>query len=48
MLKQSKAMESQIKNDILLRAITAYLRVIQARESVKYAPNLLLLKNKLN
>ncbi len=36
-LKQSKAMESQIKNDILLRAITAYLRVIQARESVKYA-----------
>ena len=36
-LKQSIAMENQIKNDLLLRAITAYLRVIQSRESVKYA-----------
>ena len=36
-LKQTRAMENQIKNDILLRAITAYLRVIQSRESVKYA-----------
>ena len=36
-LKQSKAIETQIKNDLLLRALTAYLRVIQARESVKYA-----------
>ena len=36
-VKQSKAIESQIKNDLLLRALTAYLRVIQARESVKYA-----------
>ena len=36
-VKQSKAVETQIKNDLLLRALTAYLRVIQARESVKYA-----------
>ncbi len=36
-VKQSKAIESQIKNDLLLRALTAYLRVIQARESVKFA-----------
>ena len=36
-VKQSKAIETQIKNDLLLRALTAYLRVIQARESVKYA-----------
>ena len=36
-VKQSKAIEAQIKNDLLLRALTAYLRVIQARESVKYA-----------
>ena len=36
-LKQSLALEKQIKNDLLLRALTAYLRVIQSRESVKYA-----------
>ncbi len=36
-LKQTKAIEIQIKNDLLLRALTAYLRVIQSRESVKYA-----------
>ena len=36
-LKQTRALENQIKNDILLRALTAYLRVIQSRESVKYA-----------
>ena len=36
-LKQSKAIEIQIKNDLLLRALTAYLRLIQARESVRYA-----------
>lgn len=36
-LKQTRALENQIKNDVLLRAITAYLRVIQSRESVKYA-----------
>tara|TARA_X000000950_G_scaffold111596_1_gene140576 strand:- start:757 stop:2073 length:1317 start_codon:yes stop_codon:yes gene_type:complete len=36
-LKQTQASETQIKNDILLRAITAYLRVIQSRESVRYA-----------
>ena len=36
-LEQTKALENQIKNDILLRALTAYLRVIQSRESVKYA-----------
>ena len=36
-LKQTKASETQIKNDVLLRAITAYLRVIQSRESVRYA-----------
>ena len=30
-------LERQIKNDILLRALTAYLRVIQSRESVKFA-----------
>ena len=35
-LKQSLALEKQIKNDLLLRALTAYLRVIQS-ESVKYA-----------
>ena len=35
--KQTQAMQKQIKNDILLRAITAYLRVIQSRESVKFA-----------
>ena len=29
--------ETQIKNDLLLRALTAYLRLIQARESVRYA-----------
>ncbi len=36
-LKQSLAMEKQVKNDLLLRALTAYLRVIQSRESVRYA-----------
>ena len=36
-LKQTRATETQIKNDILLRAITAYLRIIQSRESVRYA-----------
>ena len=36
-LKQTRAMENQIRNDVLLRAITAYLRVIQSRESVKFA-----------
>ncbi len=36
-LKQTRATETQIKNDILLRAITAYLRIIQSRESVLYA-----------
>ncbi len=36
-LQQSKALEIQMKNDILLRAVTAYLRVIQSRESVRYA-----------
>ena len=36
-LKQSRALEKQIKNDILLRAITAYLRIIQSRESVEFA-----------
>ena len=36
-LKQSRALEKQVKNDILLRALTAYLRVIQSRESVKFA-----------
>lgn len=36
-LKQTVALEKQIKNDILLRALTAYLRVIQSRESVKFA-----------
>ena len=34
---QSMALRNQIKNDLLLRALTAYLRVIQAYESVKYA-----------
>ena len=33
----SIALEKQIKSDLLLRALTAYLRVIQSRESVKYA-----------
>ena len=33
--EQTQAMQKQIINDVLLRAITAYLRVIQARESVK-------------
>ena len=36
-LKQTKALEKQMKNDLLLRALTAYLRVIQSRESVRYA-----------
>ncbi len=36
-LKQTKALEKQIKNDLLVRALTAYLRVIQSRESVKFA-----------
>lgn len=36
-IKQSKALEKQIKNDLLLRALTSYLRVIQSRESVRYA-----------
>ena len=36
-LKQTKATETQIKNDVLLRAISAYLRIIQSRESVRYA-----------
>ena len=36
-LKQTRATEAQIKNDILLRAISAYLRIIQSRESVRYA-----------
>ena len=36
-LKQTQATETQIKNDILLRAITAYLRIIQSRESVRFA-----------
>ena len=35
--EQTQAMQKQIINDVLLRAITAYLRVIQARESVKFA-----------
>ena len=30
-------METQIKNDLLVRALTAYLRIIQSRESVKFA-----------
>ena len=34
--EQTQAMQKQIINDVL-RAITAYLRVIQARESVKFA-----------
>jgi len=34
---QSLALKNQIKNDLLLRALTSYLRVIQAYESVKYA-----------
>ena len=34
---QSMALKNQIKNDLLLRALTAYLRLIQAHESVKYA-----------
>ena len=36
-LKQSLALEKQIKSDLLLRSLTAYLRVIQSRESVNYA-----------
>tara|TARA_B100000989_G_scaffold298372_1_gene287359 strand:+ start:461 stop:1771 length:1311 start_codon:yes stop_codon:yes gene_type:complete len=36
-VQQSIALQKQIENDILLRALTAYLRVIQSRESVKYA-----------
>ena len=37
-LKQSLALEKQIKNDLLLRALNSLLkRVIQSRESVKYA-----------
>ena len=36
-LKQTRATEAQIKNDILLRAISAYLRIIQSRESVRFA-----------
>ena len=36
-LKQTRATETQIKNDILLRAISAYLRIIQSRESVRFA-----------
>ena len=36
-LKQTKALETQIKNDLLVRALTAYLRIIQSRESVKFA-----------
>ena len=36
-LEQSKALKKQMKSDILLRALSAYLRVIQSRESVRYA-----------
>tara|TARA_A100001015_G_C15022924_1_gene728924 strand:+ start:605 stop:1915 length:1311 start_codon:yes stop_codon:yes gene_type:complete len=36
-VQQSVALRNQIENDLLLRALTAYLRVIQSRESVKYA-----------
>ena len=36
-LEQTKALETQIKNDLLVRALTAYLRIIQSRESVKFA-----------
>ncbi|MBH43512.1 MAG: hypothetical protein CMP25_01845 [Rickettsiales bacterium] len=36
-LMQSIALKNQIENDLLLRALTAYLRIIQAHESVKYA-----------
>jgi adhesin transport system outer membrane protein len=36
-LKQSVALNKQIKSDLLLRSLTAYLRVIQSRESVRYA-----------
>ena len=36
-LMQSQALKKQIKNDLLLRSLTAYLRVIQSRESVKFA-----------
>ena len=35
--EQIQAMQKQIINDVLLRAITVILRVIQARESVKFA-----------
>ena len=31
-LKQTRALEKQIKNDVLLKALTAYLRVIQSRK----------------
>ena len=36
-LEQTKALETQIKNDLLVRALNAYLRIIQSRESVKFA-----------
>ncbi len=36
-VKQSEALKIQIKNDLLLRSLTAYLRLIQSRESVRYA-----------
>ena len=36
-LEQTKALETQIKNDLLVRALTAYLRIIQSRESVQFA-----------
>ncbi len=34
---QSKAINKQIKNDLLLRALSSYLRLIQSIESVKFA-----------
>ena len=36
-LDQSKAINKQIKNDLLLRALSSYLRLIQSIESVKFA-----------
>ena len=36
-VEQSIALKKQIKNDLMLRSLTAYLRLIQSRESVRYA-----------
>lgn len=36
-VKQSIALKKQIKNDLMLRSLSAYLRLIQSRESVRYA-----------